>query len=195
LRAKPLCRYPCAEMRPQPAHRGGFCILSRFSPSRMPRAVVLPLEPSRPWNVQRLPDRHRILSQSPGSALLASGFVGPFRRHPRPARCRLCRLAAHSRQRLGKSCRLGQVLFGSGIFGRRFRDDFRASRFSFLRWVLRSGGTGARLPFRWPGEETGKILLFTMPPCPVDATCSKIWNATRREWLPTLWYRSAMSAA
>jgi hypothetical protein len=43
--------------------------------------------------------------------------------------------------------------------------------------VLRSGGTGARLPFRWPGKETGKIVLFTMPPCPVDATRSKYITA------------------
>jgi len=29
-------------------------------------------------------------------------------------------------------------------------------------------GTGARLPLRWPGGETGKTRLFTMPPRPVD---------------------------
>lgn len=42
----------------------------------------------------------------------------------------------------------------------------------FLRYEemrLKPGGIGTRLPFRWPAEETGKILLFAIPPSPVDA--------------------------
>jgi len=46
-------------------------------------------------------------------------------------------------------------------------------RFQWLKEVPGPGGTGARLPFRWPGRETGKkSILFTVPPCPVDAVHS-----------------------
>src|SRR6185312_9907745 len=72
----------------------------------------------------------------------------------------------------------GRILSGSGFKGgvighRRVPFECQINR---CCW---SGGTGARLPFRWPGEETGKILPFTIPPCPVDATCSGIGTQGR----------------
>src|SRR6185312_11807269 len=57
----------------------------------------------------------------------------------------------------------GRILSGSGFKGG-FIGHRRVPFECQINGRCWSGGTGARLPFRWPGKETGKILLFTIPP-------------------------------